>query len=300
MGLASVSGLWPVASPGAQGFAQAEAPGDRAASCAPSDDSHAGFADLASLASLAELDPFERLLQHLHVSDTRSHRGPNPKDAELFNERTQPVLRAATSDLSWLMSRGYGSPSALKLVGDRYALVARQREAVLRSTCSDDALARRALKREEISPGETLWIDGLNVLLTVEVALGGGVVLLGRDGCVRDIASVHGTYRRVEETWPALQLLGRVLAERGARRVHVVLDSPVSNTRKLAGLIREAWGAHLNVEVELAFDADRVLIESRGLVASADSRVLDECACWVNLARVVVGDVSHAHLLDLG
>lgn len=250
--------------------------------------------------SLADLDAPRPLLQQRHVSDTRSHRGPHPKDAELFNAHTQPVLRSATLELSWLMSRGYSSPSALKLVGDRHALLARQREAVLRCTCSDESLAKRAAKRRDISPGETLWIDGLNVLLTVEVALGGGVVLLGRDGCARDIASVHGTYRRVEETRPALQLLGRVLTQLGAQRVTVVLDSPVSNTRKLASMIRELWGGHFSVDVELAFDADRVLIENRGLVASADSRVLEECVAWVNLARAVVNELPNVRLLDLG
>lgn len=35
-----------------------------------------------------------------------------------------------------------------------------------------------------------LWIDGFNVLPTVEVALGGGVVLAARDRTYRDIDSV--------------------------------------------------------------------------------------------------------------
>lgn len=52
---------------------------------------------------------------------------------------------------------------------------------------------------------ERLALDGFNVLLTIEAALSGGVVLLRRDGCLRDIASVHGTYRQVDGTVPAIE-----------------------------------------------------------------------------------------------
>ena len=63
--------------------------------------------------------------------------------------------------------------------------------------------------------GRPLRIDGFNLILTLESALGGGIVLGGRDGCYRDLASVHGTYRRVEETRPALDLSTRLLADLG-------------------------------------------------------------------------------------
>jgi hypothetical protein len=210
------------------------------------------------------------------------------------------VLQTATSELSWLLSRGYSNPSALKLVGDRHDLIVRQRDAVMRSSCSTAALERRHAKLVKECAGETLWIDGLNVICTAEVALGGGVVVIGRDGCARDLASVHGTYRRVEETRPALAVIAAELHAIGAARVCVVLDSPVSNTRKLAGIIRETWSNEFDLEIRLEHDADRVLVEAGGLVASADGVVLDRCAAWVNLARRVVARVSTAWVLDLG
>lgn len=234
------------------------------------------------------------------VADTRTHRGAHPKDEELFRRENQAVLQTATSELSWLLSRGYSNPSALKLVGDRHNLVVRQREAVMRSSCSDAALSRRRAKLVGDCAGKTVWLDGLNVLLTAEVALGGGVVLLGRDGCARDVASVHGTYRRVEETQPALAAVGRELRALEVHRVCVVLDSPVSNTRKLAGIIRETWASEFDLEILLEHDADKVLVERGELVASADGVVLDRCAAWVNLARRVVERIALAWVLDLG
>src|SRR5262245_51095922 len=98
------------------------------------------------------------------VPDSRKHRGPGPEDLHWFGAEARPRLLAAVSDLSWLLSRGYASPSALKLVGDRYSQVERQRVAVLRSACTDAALADRQLRR--IDPGslrgQSLRIDGFN------------------------------------------------------------------------------------------------------------------------------------------
>ena len=53
-------------------------------------------------------------------------------------------------------------------------------------------------------------------MTTVEAALGGGVVLGCRDRTFRDIAGVHGTYRKVAETMPALELIGETARATGA------------------------------------------------------------------------------------
>ena len=64
------------------------------------------------------------------MPDTRTHRGPHPEDAKLFAPAAWPALREATAELCWLLSRHYAAPSALKLVGDRHQLSARQRAAL--------------------------------------------------------------------------------------------------------------------------------------------------------------------------
>ena len=61
--------------------------------------------------------------------------------------------------------------------------------------------------------GEQVVIDGFNLLITLEAALSGGLVLLCRDGCLRDLSSVHGSYRSVQETERAINLIGTTLAE---------------------------------------------------------------------------------------
>ncbi len=231
------------------------------------------------------------------MPDTRKHRGPGPQDIEWFSPAARPGLAAAVADLCWLLSRGYADASSLKLVGDRYRLVERQRTAVLRSACSEEALAGRRARQIDIEriKGHPLRIDGFNLILTLESALGGGVVLGGRDGCFRDLASVHGTYRRVEETQPALDLAARWLTAQGVGPCLWLLDAPVSNSGRLAAMIRaQGWDA------EIIPDPDVLLVRPGDPVATADAGILDRCGPWVNLARHLVEDsVSGAFIVDL-
>lgn len=247
------------------------------------------------------------------MPDSRSHRGPHPRDLELFAPHHIAALRAATEDLSWLLSRGYSSVSALKLCGDRHGLTVRQRMAVSRSACSEQAQQRRSASRIDVgdvsAPGAgaplgELWVDGFNVLLTVEVALGGGPVFLARDGCLRDIASVHGTYRKVVETEPAVGLLTDELLGFGLERVTVLLDAPVSNSGRLAGALRSEWArrglSDTRWQVLLVPNPDAELVREGRTVASADGAVLDGATAWVNLARRIVdARVPRAFRVDL-
>jgi hypothetical protein len=237
------------------------------------------------------------------MPDRRQHRGPNPEDHKLFRPDALPALRAATHDLSWLLGHDYAIKSALKLVGDRYQLTERQRAAVLRSSCSEArASARRArqLGSSQLQ-GEVLSVDGFNVLTTLEVALSGGVLLIGRDGAMRDIAGVHGSYRKVSETTAAIELLGQLTRRCGVRACEIYLDQPVSNSGRLRAHILDVASAHsLPFDVHVVPNPDRVLMQSAHVVASADAQILDADVRWTNLARdCVAAFIVDANIVDL-
>lgn len=232
------------------------------------------------------------------MPDRRRHRGPHPNDTEWFAEGALPALRTACAELGWLLSRDYALESALALVGNRHALTRRQRAAVTRACCSDAERAARRLRARahDSLAGETLGVDGFNCLIGVESALSGGVVLVGRDGAHRDLASVHGTYRNVDESRRAVELVLDALFSAHPRSVVWVLDSPVSNSGRVAQLVREiAAERGFTLEVELAHDADRVVRESRfSCAVSCDGGVLDRAGAWFD----VIGFVIERHLPD--
>jgi hypothetical protein len=225
------------------------------------------------------------------MPDQRQHRGANPRDAEAFAPEMEARLRAACADLCWLLSHGYAEKSAGTLVGDRYALTERQRIAMRRCSCSDEDLRRRR-DREIASAGlagQVLELDGYNVLTTIEAALADAVILVGRDGCYRDMASMHGNFKKVAETPKAIALIGQALARLGVPTAVWYLDSPVSNSARLKQLLVEVAAAeHWDWRVELVPDPDRILAVSPEIVATADSGILDRCLRWFSLAREVV------------
>jgi hypothetical protein len=237
------------------------------------------------------------------LSHKPKHRGADPEDARLFSTAAIPILRTATGDLCWLLSRGYSLTASVELVGNHYELIRRQRVAIARCACSDEALARRQAKAA--SPGQLagreVWLDGLNVSTAVEAALSGGVVLLGRDGCGRDMAGVYARYRPVEETIPALVMVGEFLAAQGVRRAHWHLDKPVSNSGRLKKILLETAAAHgWDWPVDLVYSPDKILAETGEIIATGDSVILDRCQAWFNLAReVITARVPGAWLVDL-
>lgn len=225
------------------------------------------------------------------MPDKRIHRGPHPADAKLFAPAAVANLKLALADFSLLLTKGYAEKSALKLVGDRFSFTERQRLAVMRSACSDQQRMSRKQRQVELGElaGRLIAIDGYNVLITVEAAMSGACVFKGRDGCLRDLASIHGTYRKVTETIPAVELIGGFLAEIGVTKALWLLDSPVSNSGRLKTLIGEltrqnSW----DWEIKLLISPDAELAKTDMVVASSDSVVLDRCKSWVNLARAII------------
>ena len=226
------------------------------------------------------------------MPDTRKHRGAHPEDAELFHPRWWPALQDAVTDLSWLLTRGYSEVSATKLVGDHYGLTSRQRLAVQRSSCSDQSRKRRLANEvpaQEIQ-GQPIWLDGFNLLTTIEAALAGGVLLAGRDGCIRDLAGMHGTYRKVHETEPALLSIGQCLHDQlQVGPVVWCLDRPVSNSGRLASVIRKvALEQGWPWQVVLSDNADAELRARPEIVGTSDAGVLDLRGAWFAASREVL------------
>jgi len=240
----------------------------------------------------------------LQLADKRKHRGPHPRDATLFGQSALPALRAAAADLAWLLGRGYAEPSSIKIVGDRYRLVERQRTAVKRCVCTTTQLQSRASRQlpAEMLAGKEIWIDGFNVLVTLESLLGQAVILRGFDGCHRDMASMHGTYRKILDTPQAIELAGQSLAALSVGRCRWLLDSPVSNSGRLKTLLRQiAISNHWQWDVDLVDDPDPILSAEKGaIVVTADSMILDNCGRWFSLAgQIIETSTAAAWIVDL-
>jgi hypothetical protein len=232
-----------------------------------------------------------------------SSRGAHPEDETLFAPSEVPSLRAAVRDLSWLRTRGYGDNAAESLVGDHYGLHRRQRNAVARSACADDKAAHRRVRRRrpQALSGEWVEIDGFNLLITLEGALGGAYLFVGRDGAYRDVNAVQGTYRPVDDTIQVLEGIRAAAHRHALRGLHWRLDRQVSNVGRLKTLLgRTSPETALGWDVSVHDAVDPILRDSPYPVATSDSDILDAADSWCALEAPVIRRLSsHPNLLDL-
>ncbi|MCI1882311.1 MAG: DUF434 domain-containing protein [Sporolactobacillus sp.] len=214
-------------------------------------------------------------------------RGFVPTDCRQFNRTNTDRLRRAQQDLIYLLNRGYPLPQCLTFIGNRFQLSARQRTALMRSSCSSANLANRTEKLRA-TPAGTLWIDGFNQIITLEAALSDSTLLYGMDGTVRDLCGLRGTYELIDKTDRAICLLLRQLRERGVDQAIFVLDRQVSNSGRLKQrILNLAAESNFSAEAVLSDHADSLLID-RPVVATSDSGILDRCNCWMNLLAPLI------------
>ena len=222
----------------------------------------------------------------------RKNRGKEGSDIRLFGTAAmQQKIAAATIDLSYLLERGYGIRAACELVGNRYRLNIRQQQALKgMSTAASKVNARKQKQQTKDSlQGQTIFIDAFNVIILMESLLSEAFLFKGMDGCYRDLSSIHGTYKRVNQTEKAIAMLTHFFKEQQVAKVIWVFDKPVSNSGRMKDYVLE-----LGEQNNIAFDAvlennaDKYLIQVEDIVISSDAWILDECNQWFNLLEVFV------------
>jgi len=209
-------------------------------------------------------------------------RGYEPKDAIEFGPKAAEKLNAAARELVFLIDRGYAVKSASTFVGNHHLLSERQRLALARITSTQASLRERERKRLLQAP-KALVLDGFNTIITLEVALSGSLLLAGMDGTVRDLAGLRGSYRIVDKTVQAVELLLGRLEELGVEDALFYLDQQVSNSGRLRALLLDkAQPSSVHVQVELHPSVDSQLSRKEHVVTS-DAIILDKCGSWYNL-----------------
>lgn len=208
-------------------------------------------------------------------------RGYVPEDERNFSTSALHTMRTASRHINYLINEGYDLKSASTFVGNHFLLSERQRLAIVRSLATKEQLETRMGKKKET--GAEVWVDGFNMIITLEVLSCDSILFTCMDGTIRDLAALRGTYRIIPETTDATSMLLDVLLEAGAKSVHILLDEPVSNSGRLKGLIADIGEKYpFTMDIQIRKDVDRELYGKENVITS-DSVILDHCKSWINL-----------------
>ena len=231
-----------------------------------------------------------------------SKRGFCEDDKRWFSNKEIIRLKKAQEEIRYLIDRDYKMASVVTFVGDRYQFSIRQRDALKRATSTSEKVVYRKNKNlsiDKIKEGP-IYIDGFNLIITIEVALSKGTLIFCDDDNIRDIAGLRGTYKIIDKTDIALDIIGQFLENAKAKEVIIYLDSPVSNSGKLKSkIMNHAKKLNFNIHVELVNNAD-IILEKLDRVVSSDSVIIDKCISYFNLNKSIINQyIKSAELIDL-
>lgn len=229
-------------------------------------------------------------------------RGYVPQDIRQFSQSNLDKLKVAAEELSYLLDRGYNIKSAITFIGNHYLLSQRQRTALMRVVSPTEYIHIRKskqLKIEELK-GTEVHIDAFNTIITLEVALSDSMILRCWDDTIRDLAGLRGTYKIINVTLMALQLIFKQLVILGINKATFYLDAPVSNSGRLKELIEnEARKYKIKVDTTVINDVDCIL-ETLSHVITSDAIILNKCKSWINLnPAIIMRAISNAWCVHL-
>ena len=208
-------------------------------------------------------------------------------------------LEVAKKDFRYLLNQGYPRKGALKFVGDHYLLEELPRNYLYRTVFSKDQAEIRRIKLVLLADikNKTVFIDGYNVLITLESICGGenGLIVRGDDGVIRDVKAVFGKYKGNKMTKSVLNSVISLLKLYHPLSVRVFYDSQVSFSGELAKLTREIMAMHgVHGTAETSENVDFQLVhlsrDVEGIVATSDSVIMDKVDKILDIPSFIYSD----------
>ncbi len=211
-----------------------------------------------------------------------------------LSENELTILKAAASELRFLLKRGYGRDTAVTFVGNHHQLDRRKRHLLYRAVYPRQTASRR--RNKKVRPidleGQTLVVDGYNCFITLESALKGQSVVLCDDGFIRDISGVFRRFKPTDITNKAWILMERLFIRHRPGFIKMYLDEPYSNSKQFCSKIR-MWlkDARLEGTCLLSKSPEKTLGHEPGIKVSADSVVIEGSDRVFDLAGHIVSKV---------
>ncbi|MGB4652102.1 MAG: DUF434 domain-containing protein [Methanothrix sp.] len=184
----------------------------------------------------------------------------------------------ALEEARYLLDRGYPKDSAVGFVSNHHRLAEKERFILMRVVVrSDLAWARRSkLLDLENLRGQSISIDGYNVIITTESVLGGYPVYLCDDGLLRDSRGIFRGFKASPLTAIALNWILDLLASAGPARTEVLLDQQMSRSGELAEMVRGMMAERQLCGVaRTARNVDHLLKTAKRIILTSDGNVID-------------------------
>ncbi|WXG42717.1 MAG: DUF434 domain-containing protein [Promethearchaeati archaeon SRVP18_Atabeyarchaeia-1] len=211
-------------------------------------------------------------------------------------------LVEAARDLRYLLSRGYSREASVRFVATGHGVTLGERYILMRAVYDDAEAEKRRRKLVSLDEirGETVSIDGYNLLITVESMLAKKLLVQCDDNITRDVSGVFGKHKITTVTTQALSLILRKLKDHAPKEVRFTYDKQVSKSGELASQTRMMMAEfELKGTATTALKTDIATLESGGVTVSSDSVVVDRAKRILDLAGELARQESYSNILRL-
>ena len=210
---------------------------------------------------------------------------------------TDQKLIDPAQDIRYLLKRNYPRSGAILFVSNHYRLSEQERHILTRVVVAPHVADSRSKKRlgctDSNIKGRDVLVDGYNVLITIEsmIKLNRELLWLGDDGYVRDTKGVFRNYAVTDTTYQAVDMMLALLAECKVGSATILLDSQMSNSGKLARVIRSKLTECLldgDARTSRHVDFDLKNAGAGVVVATADGVIIDSVQEVVDIGRCLM------------
>ncbi len=210
------------------------------------------------------------------------------------------MLKLAINDYIYLLNKDYPEKSVTRLVSDHYKLNKIERIILHRGVCSDYKAGKRKNKIQNDITKCSLFIDGLNVLITLSNYLLGRTVFIGNDGFMRDAGEAYdkSKYKQVWER--TLNEFNDYIYESKAESIVLYIDNQMATDIGILEITKQFF-INSPVSLMLSEHVDDVLSSiDKGVVVTADSGIIDRCKCKLyDLAQAMIKSKFNGDIIDL-
>lgn len=199
-----------------------------------------------------------------------------------------------------MLNQNYRKKVALNFVANHYLLDKNCRNYLARSVFSDYVSQSRKSKIVDLNEikDSILFLDGYNVIITVESILNNNKIVLADDGLIRDTRAVFGKYKFREITISALSLIFDCISLHRPKYIEFYIDKQVSFSGKLAQEIKTMMKNYdLNGMTILSNNVDYHIIQkcskSICIVGTSDGVIVDKVEKVVDIPHFILTNLEN-------
>lgn len=190
------------------------------------------------------------------------------------------TFNKAVSDYFFLLNQGYQPGQILKLVGDHHQLSSVQRTMLYRGIFLNFEICKREEKLIRNSADlahSQVYVDGLNVLITVASYLQGVPVFIANDSILRDAAQLRGKIQQLTRVETACDLMLKMLISIRPATSIIFIDKEFTfHDKIISGFLKSQWWDNDRIRLEVVDKVDKILIsKENGIVCTSDTGIID-------------------------